>query len=206
MGTTSRSQPENFGRRIPTFGRGSTTGVVGGEGNRFPSLEISIDLSLFSFTSFVHRSLSPHHGYRGTAGAPLVPSLRACSLSVELRFMDVEALSLSGVAPLLRFTFAMSLPVRSGRGKSVTQQQRSEAIGSYMREARKTGPAILLPSVASRVSPRSRRENIYWMLSHTSGHVLVTVLHRSPYEIGSLLKWILCGRVVAAILDPPATR
>lgn len=58
MGTTNRSQPENFGRRIPTFGRGSTTGVVGGEGNRFPSLEISIDLSLFSFTSFVHRSLS----------------------------------------------------------------------------------------------------------------------------------------------------
>lgn len=31
-------------------------------------------------------------------------------------------------APLLRFTFAMSLPVRSGRGKSVTQE-RSEAIG-----------------------------------------------------------------------------
>lgn len=74
-----------------------------------------------------------------------------------------------------------------------------------MREARKTGPAILLPSGFSRIATLEEREYLL-MLSHTSGHVLVTVLHRSPYEIGSLLKWILCGRVVAAILDPLATR
>lgn len=41
-------------------------------------------------------------------------------LSVSVSWLS-RSLSRLGVAPLLRFTFAMSLPVRSGRGKSVTQ-------------------------------------------------------------------------------------
>lgn len=170
-------------------------------GNRFPSLEISIDLSLFSFTSFVHRSLSASRNTERPA--PLVPSLGRVASPLS-RFMDVEPLSLRrGSFIAFHFRDEFARPIGAWQKCNATTEVRGHRIVCVRQE--KQG----LPSssrVASRVSPRWRRENIYWMLSHTSGHVLVTVLHRSPYEIGSLLKWILCGRVVAAILDPLATR
>lgn len=94
--------------------------------NRFPSLEVLIDrISHLSFSLFLPHlapcSLSLSFSLFLSPVEPPFPSLFRLHADCLLR------LSL-GVAPLLRFTFAMSLPVRSGRGKSVTQE-RSEAIG-----------------------------------------------------------------------------
>lgn len=94
--------------------------------NRFPGLEVLID-------RISHLFLSP-----SLCLSFSLPSSPLFFLSSA--FARTVRLSL-GVAPLLRFTFAMSLPVRSGRGKSVTQE-RSEAIGCdrYACEGEKQGP------------------------------------------------------------------
>jgi len=94
-------------------------------GNRFPGLEVPIDrISRLSFSLSFPLRLPPFFS------CPLFLSRqvpRDLPLSLSLSLPSLRGLSL-GVTPLLRFTFAMSLPVRSGRGKSVTQE-RSEAIG-----------------------------------------------------------------------------
>lgn len=75
-----------------------------------PSLSISLSLSL-SVRRLSCLFLDPRH-----AGSFHL----SVYLSVSVSWLS-RSLSRLGVAPLLRFTFAMSLPVRSGRGKSVTQ-------------------------------------------------------------------------------------
>lgn len=184
--------------KIPTFGRGSTTAVA-----RKP---ISKPWDFDRSFSFLIHLVRPPFSLRITdteRPAPLVPSLGRVASPLS-RFMDVEALSLRrGSFIAFHFRDEFARPIGAWQKCNATTEVRGHRIVCVRQE--KQG----LPSssrVASRVSPRWRRENIYWMLSHTSGHVLVTVLHRSPYEIGSLLKWISCGRVIAAILDPLVTR
>lgn len=91
--------------------------------NRFPGLEVPIDRILHLSSLPLSLSPSPPISFL----ALLFPD-KPVDLPLSLPpLRGLPRLSL-GVAPLLRFTFAMSLPVRSGRGKSVTQE-RSEAIG-----------------------------------------------------------------------------
>lgn len=131
--------------RSVTVGGGEETDF---QGSRFRSIFLSL-----------RSDVRPPFSSSGTARTRrFVRSFSRVYLSVNVPWMS--RLSRFGVTLLLRFTFAMSLPVRSGRGKSVTQQRSEAIVGrDRMREARKTGPAILSRGFV-RVAPRRREISI----------------------------------------------